>query len=315
MDEQLNVEALYAVMSKRLGLNWIAGKKGAKRSLLSDRDIATPIPLAGHLNLVRPNLVQVLGEAEIKHLKKLKQQSQDATFTQIFEGSSACLLVADGIDTPKYLSTLADRYELPLLCSGLPSNELIDELRYYLATKLSEKTILHGVFLSVMDIGTMIMGDSSIGKSELALELISRGHRLVADDAPEFTKIAPDIIDGTCPPMLQDFLEVRGLGVLNIRAMFGPGALKLHKYLKLIIQLEESETQSTISEDRLHSPVHTCTVLGVDIPMIKLFVAPGRNFAVLVEAAVRNHLLQMHDYDAGDAFIARQKAKLEENEP
>ena len=158
--------------------------------------------------------------------------------------------------------------------------------------------------MEIISLGVLLTGESGLGKSELALELVTRGHRLIADDAPEFMRIAPDIIVGSCPPILRDFLEVRGLGVLNIREMYGDSSIKFSKYLRLIIHLTAIHSLSK-SEDRLASPQHTKNLLELEIPVIQLPVAPGRNLSVLAEAAVRNHLLNLKGYNAADGFIQR----------
>jgi HPr kinase/phosphorylase len=163
--------------------------------------------------------------------------------------------------------------------------------------------------MEVMGTGVLITGPSSIGKSELALELLSRGHRLIADDATEFARRAPDILNGTCPEMLRDFLEVRGLGILNVRAMFGDSAIKRNRNLRLIVKLQEMEEAEEM--DRLHGSKRMHNIQEVEIPEITLPVGPGRNLAVLLEAAVRNHILNTKGYDASQAFIERQKRRLE----
>ena len=153
------------------------------------------------------------------------------------------------------------------------------------------------------------------GKSELALELITRGHRLVADDAPEFSRIAPEIINGTCPPTLVDFLEVRGLGIINVRQLFGDSAVKSSKYLRLIIRLERLEKAELIDIDRLSGSYRMRKILEVDIPEITLPVAPGRNLAVLVECAARNHILRNSGYNSSEDFISRQARHIGAQEP
>ncbi|MCA1804160.1 MAG: HPr(Ser) kinase/phosphatase [Xanthomonadaceae bacterium] len=200
----------------------------------------------------------------------------------------------------------ASEFAWPIWSSTRPSQYLVEHLQYHLGNLLAKKTTLHGVFMEIMGVGVLIAGDASIGKSELALELVARGHRLVADDAPEFARLAPDILNGRCPPMLEDFLEVRGLGILNIRSMFGDSAIKQNRNLRLIIRLEDMSDSQIRSIDRLQGSRATRTILGVDIPEITLPVAPGRNLAVLAEAAVRNHLLFLKGRDASAEFIARQ---------
>ena len=162
--------------------------------------------------------------------------------------------------------------------------------------------------------GVLLTGDPAVGKSELALDLITRGNRLVADDAPEFTRIAPDIVSGTCPPLLREFLEVRGLGILNIRAMFGDSAIKRQKYLRLIVHLKRMSADQISSMDRLTGTHTNRDVLGVSIPQVTVPVAPGRNLSVLVESAVRNHLLRMKGYDATEVLIERQQQAILEQE-
>ena len=159
---------------------------------------------------------------------------------------------------------------------------------------------------AIVGIGETLYSKSS-GKSELALDLVSRGHQLIADDAPEFTRVAPDTINGTCPELLQDFIEVRGLGILNIRAMYGDNAITENKHLKLIIDLFPPRANVPKSKDRVQLPERKTNILGIDIPTISLPVASGRNLAVLVEAAVRDRLLAKNGYNASENFILRQK--------
>jgi HPr kinase/phosphorylase len=249
----------------------------------------------------------VLGRTELTYLANLRKNWRQDACEQLFESDPVVILIADECDPPAEFVRLADRYQVPLLRSAVSSNELINDLRYYFTHKLADRVTLHGVFMEVLSIGLLLTGDSGVGKSELALELITRGHRLVADDAPEFARIAPDIINGTCPALIQDFLEVRGLGVLNIRAMYGDSVIKKGKYLRLIIQLKHVRQNDGAFEDRLQEQQQTRNVLGLDIPVFSLPVAPGRNLAVLVEAAVRNHLLRLNGYNAGEDLTARQR--------
>jgi HPr kinase/phosphorylase len=169
---------------------------------------------------------------------------------------------------------------------------------------------LHGVFMDVSGFGVLLRGASAIGKSELALGLINRGHRLVADDAVDFKLVAPDTVIGSCPPILQDFLEVRGLGILNIRVMFGDNAIKDSKRLQLIVNVVAFSVDELKLIDRLHGMYRTDDILGVAIPEVTIPVAPGRNLAVLIETAVRNQVLKHNGYDASQEFIARQHQTL-----
>jgi HPr kinase/phosphorylase len=227
----------------------------------------------------------------------------------LFSSGSFAVILCENLEAPEAFVQLANQYEVALLTCDNPSNELVGDLRYVLTSMLADKQILHGVFLEVISLGVLITGDSSIGKSELALELISRGHRLIADDAPEFVRITPDIVSGHAPPILQDLLEVRGLGILNIREMYGDGAIKHSKYLRLIINLVESTADEEL--DRMSTRSKMREVLGVDVVEITLPIAPGRNLAVMVEAAALDYLLKSRGYDASQEFIERQNTLIE----
>jgi len=220
-----------------------------------------------------------------------------------------CVIVGDNVKVPEILVAAAEKSGTALLSSTEPSQHVINVLRPYMQQELGEVTTLHGVMLDVLEIGVLITGESSIGKSELALELISRGHGLVADDVVELQQIGPETIQGRCPPLLRDFLEVRGLGVLNIRSIFGETAVRPRKALRLIVHLDIPEA-GLEPRDRLATRSGTQDILGVEIPTVTLAVAPGRNLAVLVEAAVRNHILLTRGVDSTREFIARQEAAI-----
>ena len=172
---------------------------------------------------------------------------------------------------------------------------------------IGETITLHGVFMSVLNVGVLLTGNSGVGKSELALSLINCGHQLIADDAVIFSCTAPNTLIGTCPALLQDFLEVRGLGIINIRAMFGSGAIKSSKQLQLMVKTVIMGGKELLAVNRLEG-IHTQhTILGVDIPEVTIPVAPGRSLTVLVEGAVRNQILKLNGYDASEEFIQRQQ--------
>jgi HPr kinase/phosphorylase len=306
MNESPTVGSLFEALHDRLGLHWAAGKRLARKPIRGAQDLDPNLSLAGYLNLIHPHRLQVIGETEFRWLHQLRKNTRLDTLDQLFSGISDLVIISDGQKIDEDTLQRAKASSTPLWTSTRPSQYLVEHLQHHLGNLLAEKTTLHGVFMEIMGVGVLITGESSIGKSELALELVGRGHRLVADDAPEFARLGPDTLNGRCPPMLEDFLEVRGLGILNVRAMFGDSAIKQNRNLRLIIRLEDMSDTHIQAIDRLHGSRATRTILGVDVSEITLPVAPGRNLAVLAEAAVRSHLLHLNGYDAGSEFIARQ---------
>ena len=313
MIELLTPATIYSHLRNRIDLNWLAGKQHAERSIKQKLHLSSRATLIGHLNLIHPNRVQVIGKTEWGYLKKLGKNTYHDTLDQIFSRRIAAVVVSDGIEVPTELIDLADSKQTPLFSSQLGSNDLIDAVRFYLSSLLADKTTIHGVFLEVMGTGVLITGASNIGKSELALELITRGHRLIADDAPVFSRVGPNLLNGSCPDVLRDFMEVRGLGVLNIRAMYGENAIKQNKYLRLVIHMESMSNEEQQQLDRLYGARTIREIMGVEVPEVMLPVASGRNLAVMVEAAVRNHLLMEHGHNASDEFINRQKQFMNSN--
>ncbi|MDH5765805.1 MAG: HPr(Ser) kinase/phosphatase [Gammaproteobacteria bacterium] len=297
---------LYEHLRSHIDLHWIGGTRDADRVMKRKLHWSNHATMIGHLNFIHPNTIQVIGKTEWDYLQNLKKNSREDALDQIFIRHTLAIIISDGIDVPDDIIKHADENRTPLFQSCLASNELIDSIRFYLSNLLADKEVIHGVFMEVMGTGVLITGESSVGKSELALELITRGHRLIADDAPEFTRIGPNILNGSCPEVLKDFMEVRGLGVLNIRAMYGENAIKQNKYLRLIIHMERMSIEDQQQLDRLYGNRSVRSILDVNIPQIMLPVASGRNLAVMVEAAVRNHILLEHGHDASEEFINRQ---------
>ena len=306
---RLSVQRLFDERRERLGLAWAAGTAGAVREFTDGMLHRPGVGLIGHLNLIHQLLAQVLGAREVDYIAGLEAALQRPTVERICSRDTLCAIVADGVAPPAVLLEAAERAGVALLTSTEPSQHVINVLRPYMQQELGEVTTLHGVMLDVLEIGVLITGESSIGKSELALELVSRGHGLVADDVVELQQIGPDAIQGRCPPMLRDFLEVRGLGVLNIRSIFGETAVRPRKSLRLIVHLDAPEAGQE-PRNRLATRSGTQDILGVEIPTVTLAVAPGRNLAVLVEAAVRNHILLTRGLDSTREFIARQEEAI-----
>ena len=305
MVEQLSPLDLFHYLQKNIDLKWLAGKGKANKPLKKTFHLNQQSTLVGHLNLIHPNRIQVIGKKELNYLNKNSQSSK--LLRDIFSRRTAAIVFTNGLIVPDEIIQLANDNNTALFQSDLKSGDVIDSIRFYLSDLLAEKITLHGVFMEVMGCGVLITGESSVGKSELALELITRGHRLIADDAPLFTRIGPNLLDGTCPDVLKNFMEVRGLGVLDIRAMYGENAIKRNKNLRLVIHLEHMTLESQQQLDRLYGSRSIKTILDVPITEIKLPVASGRNLAVMVEAAVRNHILIDNGHNASDEFIKRQQ--------
>lgn len=317
MNRLVTARQLFDAVNERLALRWVAGHKGEQRAIEPGEKEARRPSLVGYLNAIYPNKVQIIGTEELKFLDGLDARQRWEVIAKIFAYQPTALIVTKDQSIPSDLRDGADENGTALWISPKRGHELLTYLQYHLARLLARKITLHGVFIEVYSIGVLITGEAGSGKSELALELITRGHRLVADDAPEFTLIAPDVIDGSCPPMLQDFLEVRGLGILNVREMFGHTAVKINKYLRLIIHLSAPSKTPPDMEGlkRLYGDVSYRDVLEVNIPQMTIPVAPGRNLAVLVEAAVRSHMLKSKGIEPAQTFVDRQAHQMRRQQP
>jgi len=299
---QVNVARLHDDTREALSLAWIAGREGGTAVR---REAAQAASLIGHLNLTHPNSIQVIGAYEAGTL--------GAHVARLFEAHPAAVIVADGVSPPQALIETAARTHTPLFASPLPAPRVIEVLARYLAKALAETTERHGVLMDVLGLGVLITGESGVGKSELGLELISRGHGLVADDVVEISRIAVNTLEGRCPPMLKDFLEVRGLGLLNIRTIFGETAVRRKMKLRLVAHLERQAIGRDPTE-RLPLAAMYEDILGVTVGKVIIPVAAGRNLAVLVEAAVRNQILKLRGIDSMAEFVARQSRELQNSD-
>ena len=235
-----------------------------------------------------------------------------ALLEEVFASDPPAIIVADGLEPPPGILRYARIRNLPLISTVLPAARIIETLRLSLAKAVAQTTSMHGVFLDVLELGVLITGASAIGKSELALELISRGNGLIADDIVELYRISPDTLEGRCPAVLRDFLEVRGIGILNIRTIFGETAVRPRKLLKFMVHLEDHSNEAFSELDRLQVNATFQEILGVPVRKVTIPVAAGRNLAVLVEAAVRNFVLNQRGIDSTKEFIERQTQLMED---
>lgn len=311
---QVSVARLFEDNREKLKLEWVAGRNGGAKVLNSELTKDSSRGLIGHLNFIHPNLIQVLGASEVAYLNGLDSAGCRAQLARTATQELACFIVAGVDQPPQPLVEIAESRATALFRSPVASVELMWMLRPYLARALAESSTTHGVFLDVLGMGVLITGDSGVGKSELALELVSRGSGLIADDVVELCRIGPETVEGRCPGLLKDFLEVRGLGVLNIRTIFGEAALRPRKNLKLIVHLARPATAVRAPLERLPLNAGSERVMGVDIRKVTIPVAAGRNLAVLTEAAVRNYVLQLRGFDSTQEFIERQSHQLKGGE-
>ena len=301
---QVNVARLHDDNREALSLAWVAGREGGTTVR---REAAQAASLIGHLNLTHPNSIQVIGAYEAGIV--------GGFVDKLLESKPAAVIVADGVAPPRELVESATRTRTPLFTSPLPAPRVIERLARYLAKALAETTELHGVFMDVLGLGVLITGESGVGKSELGLELISRGHGLVADDVVEVSRIAAGALEGRCPPMLMDFIEVRGLGLLNIRTIFGETAVRRKMKLRLITHLDRPQPGGGRDPtERLPLAELSEDILGVTVRKVTIPVAAGRNLAVLVEAAVRNEILKLRGIDSTAEFLSRQKQQMDKEE-
>jgi HPr kinase/phosphorylase len=300
---QVDVARLHEDNRESLSLAWVTGREGGTAVR---REAAQAASLIGYLNLTHPNAIQVIGAAEAVALGSLVER--------LFATAPAAVIVADGAAPPPALIDAAARSKTPLFSTPLAAPRVIEKLARYLAKALAETIEMHGVFMDVLGLGVLITGESGVGKSELGLELISRGHGLVADDVVEVSRIAANTVEGRCPPMLKDFIEVRGLGLLNIRTIFGETAVRRKMKLRLIAHLAKPLPGGRDPTERLPLAELAEEILGVTVRKVNIPVAAGRNLAVLIEAAVRNEILKLRGIDSTAEFLARQKRELEGNE-
>src|SRR3982074_3275588 len=281
---QISVAQLYDDNRDKLGFAWIGGKAGGATKLW--RDSTGVAALVGHLNLIHPNRIQVLSNHEIAHLAAFEEAELFQMLGNLFAVNPVAIVIAEGAPADVRLLKAAEASGTAVFATGMPGAQVIERLRRYLGKALAETMQRHGVCMDVLGLGVLITGDSGAGKSELALELISRRHGLVADDVVDISRIAVSTLEGRCPPLLKDFLEVRGLGVLNIRTVFGEAALRPRKNVKLIVHLEKPGPDHAPIERLPLRPGYE-DIMGVSVCKVTIPVAAGRNLAVLTEAAVR----------------------------
>jgi len=305
----LSIQELIRDNADKIAFSWIAGQEAASVRVVPEAGSAAA-DLVGHLNLIHPGRIQVFGVEEMSYYERLDARRRLHHLDDLVAGGVPAIILASQTLPPEDLKSYCETHQIPLLGTPIDASLLIDLLRIYLGKRMAPKTLVHGVFMDVLGLGVLITGESGLGKSELALELISRGHGLVADDAVELSRTAPNFVEGQCPSLLQNLLEVRGLGLLDIRTIFGETSVRRKMKIKLIVHLVRMTSDSF---ERLPTRDEFEDILGIPIRRVMLQVAAGRNLAVLVEAAVRNTILSLRGIDTMGDFIERQALAIMEN--
>jgi len=302
----VSANVLFEEFRGTLKWEWLAGLGASERRFdeVAVSAARSGADLVGYLNYIHPYRVQILGEREIAYLTSATPEDCERRIARIVTLEPPALVLADGQIAPAALLSMCEQAQIPMFSTQGSSALVNDLLRAYLSKHFADRSSVHGVFMDILGMGVLITGESGLGKSELGLELISRGNGLVADDAVDLYRINQDTIEGRCPELLMNLLELRGIGLLDIRAIFGETAVRRKMRLKLIVHLIRRETMEREYERIPYEPL-TQDVLGVPVRKVVIQVVAGRNIAVLVEAAVRNTILQLRGIDTYQEFVER----------
>lgn len=307
---KITIKEFFEKCSVELKLSIIAGEKG-----LEKKEIASPkiqklgLALADPVQFIHKERVQIIGESEISFLYNLSEEKRIQAIRNLDHNKICCLLITKNIEPPKDLLVFANENDLPVLRTSNASSETVNDLSKFLGTELAPHLTLHGVLLGMYGIGVLILGDSGIGKSECALDLISRGHRLIADDAVKIKKIREQIT-GESPEITYEHLEIRGLGIINIREIFGISAVGKKKRVELIIELKAWD--ELIDVERFGLELQNEKLIGVKVNKFVLPVSVGRNLATLMETAVRLYLLKTHGFNAAQRLFEKHSEVVKE---
>jgi HPr kinase/phosphorylase len=309
----MSAEALFEAHREALRWEWIAGHAHPERRFDENaiRDARSAADLVGYLNYIHPYRVQIVGRREVAYLTEAGADDTERRISRIVTLEPPVLIVADQQTAPDRLVAMCDRAEIPLFVTQESAGHVIDVVRGYLGRHFADRTTRHGVFMDILGLGVLLTGESGLGKSELGLELVSRGHGLVADDAVDIYRTSQTTLEGRCPELLQNLLEVRGIGLLDIKAIFGETAVRRKMKLQLIVHLVHKSTMEREFERLPYEPLYE-EVLDIPVRKVVIAVDAGRNLAVLVEAAVRNTVLQLRGIDTYQEFIARHQKAMDE---
>ena len=306
----ITVRGLLDAQPESVGLtiDLLAGANGLERHITSPYIQKTGLALAGFHEYLQAGRILLFGDSEVRFLESMTPSARTLALGKCFNDSLPCLLVTGGAELPPEIELAGERAGVPILRTPVPTATAIGKLTAILEDRLAAREIIHGVLLDILGLGVLIVGDSGIGKSECALDLVVRGHRLVADDTVEVRRRADSIVIGTCPELTRHHMEVRGLGLINIRDLFGVASTRTSKRVELVVQLDRWDPDREY--DRLGLDDACYDLIGLKVPLIRMPVAPGRNLAILVEVAARNQLLRMRGINAARELVRRLDASL-----
>lgn len=284
----------------RLQLEILAGKKGLGKKISIPRIQKPGLALTGDTSNLHPGRIQVLGKSEMRHLNALQAKKLKEVVEKIGEVDIACIVITHSTSAPPLLVSMCEKKRIPLFATKLLTSTFVNRATQFLEESLAVSTCTHGVLLDVFGVGVLLVGKSGIGKSECALDLILRGHRLVADDIVNIKKQPPSALFGTGSEIIKYHMEIRGLGIINIRDLFGISAVRDRKLIEMVVEL--TEWDPTIEYDRLGIDEQRYNMLDVSLPLIQIPVRPGRNLSAIIEVAARNHLLKLGGHHSAQEF-------------
>ncbi len=288
---------------KEFDLELISGEEGIHKPITTT-DISRPaLELAGFFNYYPAERVQLLGRTEIDFSGRLLKSERKERMELLCNDVTPAIVISRGLDIPKELIESAERNSVPLIRTSMKTTRFSSKLTNYLETKLAPTTAVHGVLVDIYGVGVLITGQSGVGKSETALALIKRGHQLVADDCVEIREVEENLLVGSAPDLLEQLLEIRGLGIINVMTLFGAGAVRSRKRITLSIHMETWD--ETKHYDRVGLDEETIRIINTEIPKLTIPVRPGRNLAVIIEVAAMNFRLKNMGVNAAQQFTER----------
>jgi len=299
----IHVSELLSEKATALNLQLVTGKEGLGKRINFPKIQKPGLALTGFTEYVRPGRVQILGESELAFLRQMDPSRRREVLHQLCSVDIACFIITRGMQPTEEIMAEAEKHQIPLMVTPYVTSVCIEKMTTFLSDMLAPRTYLHADLLDIFGLGVLLIGESSIGKSECALDLIVRGHRLISDDIVIIKKTTDTILIGTAPDLIRYHMELRGLGVINIRDLFGISAISLTKKIELVVSLERWKPD--VEYDRLGLEESRYEILGIELPLIRMPVAPGRNIAILIEVASRNYLLRAQGYNATKDLVQK----------